>query len=266
MSTIADVQAFWDARPCNIRHSNHPVGTVEFFDEVDRRRELVEPHNSRFADYQRWANLRVLEVGCGIGTDLARFAAAGADVTAVDLSPYSCELARLRLEQAGLKGQVVNGDAEHLDSLFPGETFDLVYSFGVIHHSPNPAAVVAAMRAVSHPDTVLKAMLYATWSWKTAKLTGGRVWRDDLVARQSEAQTGCPVTYTYTRREARQLLADNGWTASSITKTFLFPYRIPDYTRGELAKTWAARTLPASWWRHLERVAGWNLLVEGVAA
>src|SRR5947207_1828450 len=63
------VREYWDQRPCNVRHSLKPPGTREYFDEVEARRYFVEPHIPAFADFGRWVGKRVLEIGCGIGTD-----------------------------------------------------------------------------------------------------------------------------------------------------------------------------------------------------
>ena len=93
-TSIDRVRDYWNSRPCNLRHSPAPVGSREYFDQVEARKYLVEPHIPGFAEYPRWAGRRVLEIGCGLGTDTMNFARAGARVTAVDLSSRSLELAR----------------------------------------------------------------------------------------------------------------------------------------------------------------------------
>src|SRR6266481_4481499 len=141
--TVDQVRRYWDQRPCNIRHSPKPVGTREYFDEVEARKYFVEPHIPRFAEFERWRDKRVLEIGCGIGTDTVNFARNGARVTAVDLSPQSLDLARKRVE-----------------------TYDLICSFGVIHHTPHPERVVEQMRQYAKPGTTIKLMVYYRHSWK----------------------------------------------------------------------------------------------------
>src|SRR5437762_4531973 len=114
--SVAEVQRYWDTRPCNIRHSTKPVGSREYFDEVEARKYLVEPHIPAFAEFDRWRDKRVLEVGCGIGTDTINFARAGADVTAVELSSESLRIAAQRADVMGVADRVrfVQANAEQL--------------------------------------------------------------------------------------------------------------------------------------------------------
>src|SRR3954469_19881138 len=113
---IDSVRTFWNARPCNIRHSQKPVGSKEYFDEVEARKYFVEPHIPAFADFARWRGKRVLEVGCGIGTDTINFARNGADVTVAELSDESMKVAQQRAEVFGLSDRIQfhSGNAEEL--------------------------------------------------------------------------------------------------------------------------------------------------------
>src|SRR5438128_7339048 len=113
---IDRVRDFWNARPCNVKHSAEPIGTRAYFDAVEHRRYFVEPHIPAFADFPRWSGKRVLEIGCGIGTDTINFARAGAQVTAIELSEASAALTRKRAEIYGLFDRVTVhvGDAEAL--------------------------------------------------------------------------------------------------------------------------------------------------------
>src|SRR4051794_13958420 len=159
--TIADVRNYWDSRPCNIRHSQKPIGSREYFDEVEARKYFVESHIPTFADFERWRGKRVLEIGCGIGTDSINFARHGADLTIVELSQNSLDLTRQRFEVFQLDARFIQGNAEDLDTLIPaGETFDLIYSFGVIHHSPNPRRIVEAAGRRMRPVSELRLMVY----------------------------------------------------------------------------------------------------------
>src|SRR5258706_9928498 len=91
---IEKVKGFWNRRPCNIRHSTKPVGTKEYFEEVQARKYFVEPHIPGFAEFEKWQGKKVLEIGSGIGTALINFAQAGAQVTAVDISEETPEVGR----------------------------------------------------------------------------------------------------------------------------------------------------------------------------
>lgn len=249
MADIKVVQAFWDKRPCNIRHSSAPLGTKEYFDEVEERKYFVEPHIPKFAEFEQWKGKRVLEIGCGIGTDAVNFARAGAKYTGVDLSSSSIELAKKRFEVYNLKGEFFQTNAENLDFL-PGD-YDLIYSFGVIHHSPNPQKIVEALRKLISPTGVLKIMLYAKHSWKTFMIESG--------FDQPEAQTGCPIAFTYTREEVIDLLKE--FEIESITQDHIFPYIVDDYINYRYRKQPWFASMPVEMFEILEKNLGWHMLI-----
>lgn len=263
--SIDDVRAFWDKRPCNIRHSPKPVGSRKYFDEVEARKYLVEPHIPKFAQFERWHAKRVLEIGCGIGTDTVNFARAGASVTAVDLSKNSLEIARQRARIYGLTDiRFFCGNAEELCEFVPVEPYDLIYSFGVIHHTPHPERVIEQLYGYARPGTTLKVMVYHRTSWRALEILlcqgYSRFWRfAELLRRHSEAQTGSPVTYCFTKREARRLL--DRFTIDEMAIHHIFPYRVSDYVQYRYVKVWYFRHLPAPFFRWLERHLGWHLCI-----
>lgn len=262
---IQNVRNYWNARPCNIRHSSAEIGTEEYFNQVEARKYFVEPHIPDFAEFEKWRGKKVLEVGCGIGTDTINFARAGADVTAIDLSSESLALAKKRAEVFGLSDCIsfYEADAEHLADFFPAEKYDLIYSFGVIHHSPHPDKIVRHLREnFTHADTRLKVMVYYRYSWKVLwmlLLEKGRFWKlDQIIAKHSEAQTGCPITYSYSRKTAKRLVG-GGFEIDRIFVDHIFPYKIDKYVKYEYEYVWYFRILPRRFFRWLERRFGWHL-------
>ena len=251
MVTLEDVKAFWNARPCNIRHSEKPVGTRDYFDEVEARKYFVEPHIPRFAAFDRWRGKRVLEIGCGIGTDAINFIRAGADYTGVELSADSLAVARQRLEVFGLKGALLEGDAESLGDVVADGRFDLVYSFGVLHHTPDPRAAVRQVRRVLKPDGEFRLMLYAKHSWKAAMIASG--------LDQPEAQYGCPIANSYSRDDVADLL--EGFDIAAIEQDHIFPYKVDAYKAYQYEKEAWFAAMPADVFRALETTLGWHLLI-----
>ena len=266
------VREYWDRRPCNIRHSPAPVGSRQYFDEVEKRRYLVEPHIWDFAEFDRWKGAKVLEIGCGIGTDTINFARAGAYVTAVDVSPHSVRLAQERAGVYGLGNRIKYfvADAENLSDRVQPESYDLVYSFGVVHHTPHPEGVIAQIREhYVQPGSVLKLMVYHRHAWKVLGIlaTHGKwaFWKvDELVAKYSEAQTGCPITYTFSRSDVRRLLGP-AFDIDEIEVRHIFPYRVSDYVNYRYVKAWHFRYLPAPVFQWLQGIAGWHLCVTAKA-
>ena len=270
--SITDVRRYWDDRPCNIRHSPKPVGSREYFDEVEARKYFVEPHIPAFAEFERWKGKRVLEVGCGIGTDSINFARAGAELTAVDLSAESLRIARQRADVMGVQDRIefVQANAEELTSAVSGKQYDLIYSFGVIHHTPKPERALAEMRTLAAPGGTLKVMVYHRHSWKVLWILlgegRGRFWdADALIAKYSEAQTGCPVTYSYSRREGRELVERKGFRVQEVSVDHVFRYRVRDYVEYRYVREPYFRWMPEPLFRAFERQFGWHLLVTAEA-
>jgi len=269
VTDIHDVQAFWDRRPCNFKHSNKPVGSSEYFQEVTARKRLVEPHTPSWAEFTSWNGRRVLEIGCGLGTDAVAYASWGARVTAVDVSANSLELCRKRAWRYGLSDKIncVWANAERLSHSLPVQPYDLIYSFGAVHHTPDPEKALQQMRKYAKPGTALKLMVYHRRSWKVLEilLRRGKFWNlKELIARHSEAQTGCPVTHTYTRREARELVERAGWRVTDLRVDHIFPYRVKDYVEGRYVKRWPWSWLGYETTRRIERRLGWHILITGV--
>ena len=198
IATIDDVKKYWDDRPCNVRHSSKEIGTKEYFDEVERKRYIAEPHIPLFADFPTWKGKKVLEIGCGLGTEGINFVRYGADYTGTDLSIESLTLAQKRFKVYNQKGRFFQGNAENLSSFVNVEKYDLIYSFGVIHHSPNPNLIIDQIYKYMDDSTILKIMLYAKNSWKNYMI--------DAELDQPEAQYGCPIANTYTENEVSDLL------------------------------------------------------------
>lgn len=249
---IDQVRAFWDAQPCNIRHSDHARGTREYFDEVERRKLQAEPHILNFSEFGRWRDQSVLEIGCGLGTMAVNFARCGARYTGVELSQASLDLAKQRFEVYGLLGEFYLGDAEELASFLPERQYDLVYSWGVIHHSPDPGRILREALTYLRPGGVLKIMVYAQDSWKNYMIEAG--------LDQPEAQWGCPIVHTYTRDGLCQLINGAGFRVTSIEQDHIFPYEIEAYKRKEYVLQPWFQHMPRKMFQTLEHHLGWHLM------
>jgi SAM-dependent methyltransferase len=203
------VQAFWEADPCGAAHGEAPEGTPEFFAQIERKRNELEPFIGRYADFPMTRGQRVLEIGVGAGSDFVRFARAGADATGVDLTEHAIRLVRQRLDNEGLEAQLQQADAESLP--FEDGAFDRVYSWGVLHHTPDTARAVREAVRVLAPGGRLCVMLYARHSWVAyglwAKhaLLQGRPTRSlsDVLAHHMESEG----TKGFTVRELRAMFA-----------------------------------------------------------
>jgi ubiquinone/menaquinone biosynthesis C-methylase UbiE len=240
------VREFWQQHPCGTKFSDAAMGSREFFERVEEHRYEKEWHIPSAANFAGARGLKVLEIGCGLGTDGAQFARAGADYTGIDLTEAAIDLARRRFVLAGLRGSFHVSDAENLD--FADGSFDLVYSHGVLHHTPDIEAAVSEIHRVLKPGGRAVVMLYHRGSYNyrvgirvlrragagllksergiriVNRLTGEPV--DSLrehaatlkdangnfstaeLLNQSTDGAGNPLARVYSRREARDLFKD----------------------------------------------------------
>lgn len=197
-----EVRNFWNSEPCGSRY----LDDADDFEAHAHARYSLEPHIREFAQFASARGLRVLEVGVGMGADYLEWLKAGAPATGVDLSPASIEKARRRCELAGYQPDLRVADAEHLP--FADNTFDVVYSYGVMHHSPDTAQCLREAWRVLKPGGHARIMLYHHPS-----LTGAMLWLRYGVARGKSLRRSVydhlesPGTKTYTEAAVRGLLA-----------------------------------------------------------
>jgi ubiquinone/menaquinone biosynthesis C-methylase UbiE len=158
----SEVKAYWDKVPCGTRNIKYLEGTFEYFNAVSRNRYKVEPFIEGFAEFDKWDGKKILEVGCGAGSDLIRFAQCDAIVTGIDLSTKSVSLAKQRFSLYHLAGNIKEADAEQMP--FEDNKFDMVYSNGVLHHTPDTNKAISEIYRVLKPNGEIRVMVYHKYS------------------------------------------------------------------------------------------------------
>lgn len=245
------IKRYWNSQPCNIKHGQSEIGTPEFFREVSERRYRVEPHIAEFAGFHLWAGKRVLEIGCGIGSDAEEFAKAGAEYVGIDLSEQSVILSRNRFNVLGLEGEFCIKDASK--SFADLGMFDLVYSYGVIHHFPGIETIIENVKEVLVPGGEFRFMVYAKNSWKYAMIQKG--------LDQFEAQAGCPYAQAYSKDEIHHLLKD-GWHIERLRQDHCFMYNVEAYKQGRYELEPWFEAMSESHRQAVREYLGWHLLVK----
>ncbi len=211
------VRAFWQENPCGTRFADAPPGSRRFYELVEEHRYAKEWHIPIAADFGVATGLKVLEIGCGLGTDGAQFAKAGADYTGIDLTDAAIDLAQKRFDLFGLAGKFQTADAENLD--FDDNSFDLVYSHGVLHHTPDTARAVKEVHRVLRPGGRVVVMLYHRGSYNyrinisVLRRAGAQLLRWNSGVNLVHRLTGEPVDSL--RQHAKKLNDDkNGYLSS----------------------------------------------------
>jgi SAM-dependent methyltransferase len=246
--TIDAIASYWNERIHDLEMTEHPVGTREFYDDLEDYRFDKLHYLPRLVDFAAYRGQRLLEVGCGIGTDLVRFAQHGAIVTGVDLSATAIDLAKRNFEIRGVTAadlRVANAEA------LPFETasFDVVYGHGVVQYTADASRLIRDCHRVLKPGGEAIFMVYNRISWLNAL--------SKLMKVQLEHEDA-PVLKKYSIAEFRQLLAP-------FDEVRIVPERFP--VKSRLHRGWKGvafntlfvgtfNALPRAWVRPL----GWHLM------
>jgi SAM-dependent methyltransferase len=235
---IEEIRSFWNANPVCAADIPHPLGSREYFEAFDRLREDNEPPAffERVHECARFRGKKVLDVGCGNGFVLSRYARAGAEVYGVDITETGIDLCRKRFGFMGLQGDFRVANAEQLT--FPDATFDCVSSVGVLHHIPNPERGFAEIRRVLKPGGLFVLMLYHRNSaWYQVKMRAIAVIRGRSLRDQVNAVDGAgnPKGLVYSKSDVRRLLAgydDIEMFTNELRAWMIFPhfgYKFPRF-------------------------------------
>jgi SAM-dependent methyltransferase len=246
-ASIADVRAYWNHHIHDLDITSHPVGSPGFFADLDEYHFDKLHHLLRLIDFNAYAGKRVLEVGCGAGVDLVRFARGGAEVTGVDVADSAIQLTRQNFANQGLAGRFFVGNGEHLP--FADGAFDFVYAHGVVQYTADDTALVKECRRVLAPGGTAFFQVYNRISWLNAL---SRVMKVRL------EHEGAPVLKKYSPGEFKRLLGGFG-DVTVIPERFPVKSRLHHGWKGALFNGLFVGTfnaLPRSWVRRY----GWHLL------
>ncbi|MBM3770631.1 MAG: class I SAM-dependent methyltransferase [Acidimicrobiia bacterium] len=247
MATIDDVRAYWDRHIHDLEITRHPVGSRGFFDDLDHYHFEKLHHLPRLVPFGRYADKQVLEVGCGAGVDLVRFAKGGARVIGVDLAASAIDLTRKNFAQQGLIGEFHVADGEALP--FADDTFDLVFAHGVVQYTANPQRLVDECRRVLKPGGEAIFQVYNRVSWLNAL---------SAVMKQKLEHEDAPVLLKLTIGELRRLVR-NFADVRIVPERFPVHSRLHKGLKGMIFNTCFVGTFNALP-RSLTRRFGWHLL------
>lgn len=256
-----EVQNQWNVDACGSHYvTRSETDTLEWYLEAERYRYGVyAPWMAEMMEFSGHYGEKVLEIGAGMGTDLAQFAQNGALCTDLDLSAGHLAHAKRNFELRGLKGRFVHGDGETLP--FETDSFDVVYSNGVIHHTPNTGGVIAEILRVLKPGGKAIIMVYAENSWhywmrivhelgirRNGFMTHSA---GEIMSRSVEISTSDqkPLVKVYTGARLRDMFA--AFSDVEVYKRQLVASELP----------LPLRLVPANLWM---RLMGWNLIVKAV--
>ncbi|MBD2015737.1 class I SAM-dependent methyltransferase [Microcoleus sp. FACHB-53] len=214
-----EIQKQWDKDPCGASTATDKIPeTLEFYQAVrEHRYKVYAPWFDSVVHFEEWRDKDILEIGVGLGSDHFRFAQGGNRMTALDLSQEHLRQTTRHLKLEGLSTTPIYGDAEQMP--FEDESFDLVYAFGVLHHTPNTEAAIREIYRVLRPEGTAIIGLYHRYSyfmlwvliWKGLILGGlwRKGWRQLLseIEYRRDLDSAMPLVKVYSRRQAKTLFS-----------------------------------------------------------
>ena len=255
----------WSQDPCGAESDReNEFGTREYFDAIERERyQNYAPWMPSLMGFREFAGARLLEVGCGMGSDLLQFARGGAICTGMDLTPRSIAITRHRFELYGEHADLLIGDGERLP--FADRSLDVVYSNGVLHHTPDTAGAIRELHRVLKPGGTAKVMIYHKSSlnyWGEMMLHRG-VLRGELLRGRSPEEImsrwveysehgGRPLVKAYTSKQARDLFANFSEIKIDIEQLLRVEFPI------------VGPLIPEGFFRAMRSRFGWNLIITAV--
>ena len=245
------IRAYWNEHIHDLEIAKHPIGTKEFFEELTAYRFEKLVYLPRRVDFTVYKGKRLLEVGCGVGLDLVRFAQHGAIVTGVDLAEASIKLAKKNFAFHGVTGDLQIMDGEHLD--FNDESFDVAYAHGVLQYTADAKRMIQEIIRILKPGGEAILMVYNRYSWLNllSRLFGVQLEHEDA-----------PVLRKYSIHEFRRMLG-------GFSHVEIIPERFPVKTRlhrGLKALVYnrffvgAFNLIP----RSIVRPFGWHLMAKAI--
>jgi 2-polyprenyl-3-methyl-5-hydroxy-6-metoxy-1,4-benzoquinol methylase len=244
---LEEIRVYWNEHIHDLEIATQPLGTLGFFQELDEYRFDKLRYLPHVVDFSAYRGQRLLEVGCGVGIDLVRFARGGALVTGVDLAETSIELAKQYFQQAGLPAdlRLMNGEALE----FEDDSFDVVYAHGVLQYTANAQQMVAELHRVLKPGGKAIMMVYNKYSWLNLL---SKVMKVEL------EHEDAPVLKKYSIQEFRNLLQPFD-SVRIVTERFPVETRLHHGIKGKLYNqvfVKAFNVLP----RALVRPLGWHIM------
>lgn len=245
-ATVEAVHDFWESHLNNEYYTSSKRGSLEYFDEIERRRYRWHYHLVELFQELEGSTGKLLEIGCGIGVDSIQLARCGFSVTAVDLTESAIAVAREFAKSRGVQIDFRLGNAECLE--FPDSTFDAVYSFGVLHHTPDIETAVKELRRVLKPGGTAFVMLYHKNSLVNA---AHRILRLPYESPRN-LKDHCPIVYTFSKDDVKRLF--ESFSEVRVHSDYPTTYGFRHFT------FW----IPTMFQRFIGRWIGWHLMIRAV--